>query len=243
MCVFRSLLATLLAAFLCVGASFGAVTKTDSGTPSSVLATAGTQLDLTTFTVTAGSSCLIAMLTTNNTITSPSLNWDNAGTPQAMTSAGSIQNTVRDQMFYLVNPTSGNKTLRATWTTSRIAVLGAIAFTGTDTTTCINTANTATNIATSAAPTVTVTSTAAGGTVAMCGTTTADPTGTTTFTQIYLRNGTNRGVASYGLGGTSNAHNFTASASIAWACMGVNVIAAVSCVPSLSLLGVGRCGI
>jgi hypothetical protein len=143
-----------------------AVSKTDSGTPNKPVS-AATSADLTTFTVTAGSTLLVAVLHTSANVSATSLTWDNGGTNQAMTPIIDTLSgaTIRQQMFIRINPTSGNKTLHAAWTTSSDAVLGAIAFSGTDTT-GYNSADNQTANAGAANQSLTITSTTDGATLA-----------------------------------------------------------------------------
>lgn len=95
-------------------------------------------------TVGAGATCLLALLTINeqNNTTPPAsvtVNWDNAGTPQAMTLLGSQEDGLGNCLvlaFGLLNPTAGNKQLTATWTGANVGVaLDAMSFAGGFTTT------------------------------------------------------------------------------------------------------------
>lgn len=200
--------------------SFAAVSKTDSGTNNHQAASAASN-DLTTFTVTAGSTCLVAILDTQGSVTATSVKWDNAGTPQTMTAAGNHASGIqRVEIFFLTNPTSGNKTLHAAWTTSRASVLAAIAFTGTDTTTCVKVADEVQSGATSTTASVTITSNTNGATVAGCDLN-SGATGNTQ-TQFFSNTASNDVYGSYALGGTSNVHSWTLTSG-AWNCVGVHV--------------------
>lgn len=69
----------------------------------------------------------------------PTVTWDNGGTNQAMTLIGVVTDTTningKTYLYGLVNPTTGNKTLAATWTTTSARfIVNAISFTGTATT-------------------------------------------------------------------------------------------------------------
>src|SRR2546428_12764173 len=86
-------------------------------------ANAVTTIDLTTFTVGSGSNrALVAQIAWGSGGGTPSgitLNWDQLGTPQAMTLIKTVTNgSLVVALYGLVNPTSGNKTLRASWTTA-----------------------------------------------------------------------------------------------------------------------------
>lgn len=86
-----------------------------------------TTLDLTTMTVGSGARrVLIALLSTNGTISNLTATWDYGVSNQKMGcfGGGSVW------MAVLASPVSGNKTLRFTWTTSRNALASAIAFSG-----------------------------------------------------------------------------------------------------------------
>ena len=136
--------------------------------------TAGaTSLDNTTLTIGAGATCLLVSLLFQEVFAVPSsisVRWDSAGTNQLMTLITERQsNDVNGhvQLYGLVNPTSGNKTLHAAWTTSVPAVLDAISFTG-GVTTSVATAfvRAATNAANSGAPTLSLTG--AAGNISAC---------------------------------------------------------------------------
>src|SRR6266704_349235 len=97
-----------------------------------------TTLSNNNLTVGSGSNrALIAVVTWVNTATptSPSANWDTAGTNQAMTQIGStIANgsDVHCALFGLVAPTSGAKNFTITWTNACGCYVDLIAFTGVD---------------------------------------------------------------------------------------------------------------
>lgn len=89
---------------------------------------------LTTLTVGTGlKRALIVALTLQPVATAISLHWDTAGTNQALTLIGSVTDTGSKAKLYLyglVAPTSGAKTLTASWTTSSDVVIAAGCFTG-----------------------------------------------------------------------------------------------------------------
>ena len=112
-------------------ASTGSGNTTDTG---SVLTVSNTHL-----TVGSGSNrALIAFLTLHNDTAPPSLAcaWDPSGTNQAMslisgTGFGSGSSSMYSAIFGLLNPTPGNKTLTASWSTSSMeSHLAAVSFTG-----------------------------------------------------------------------------------------------------------------
>ena len=106
----------------------------NANTTSEAFGSAITQLDLTSLTIASGSNrALLATLLLDSANDTPTLNWDNGGTPQAMTSIGFIAaGSGRLWFFGLIAPTTGNLTLRASWSTSQGAMLHAIAFEGVD---------------------------------------------------------------------------------------------------------------
>lgn len=134
-------------------------------TASATTNTAGaTTLNNANLTVGAGATCLLAVLVFQELSTVPSgeaVHWDSTGTNQAMTQIAA-QNSPnfngQVQLWGLVNPTAGNKTLSATWTNAVPAVLWAMSFTG-GVTTSVATAflNANTNSALSGAPTLALT--------------------------------------------------------------------------------------
>jgi hypothetical protein len=96
-----------------------------------------TSLTLSTLTVGSGSNraLLVVIGTNNNGETGMTVHWDSGGTNQAMTLIGSVADAATSSKLYLwglVNPTSGNKTLSASWTTACQAIIGAACFTGVD---------------------------------------------------------------------------------------------------------------
>ncbi len=136
--------------------------------------TAGaTSLNNANLTVGAGATCLLAVLVFQEEFLVPSgvaVSWDSTGTPQAMTQI--IAQNSQDfngqvQLWGLVNPTAGHKTLHATWTGSVPAVLDAISFSG-GVTTSVATAflNAAANFANGGTPTLSLTG--ASGNISVC---------------------------------------------------------------------------
>lgn len=101
-----------------------------------VTSNAVTSRTLTTLTVGAGANrVLVVALTLQGSATAPSVHWDSTGTNQAMTLITSqvVTGSVAKLWLYgLVAPTSGAKTLSATWTGSSDVTLAAGALTGAD---------------------------------------------------------------------------------------------------------------
>lgn len=122
----------------------------------------------------------------------------------------------------IVNPAAGANTLALAWTNTGDCYMGAVSFTGTDTSTGVNVADNTTTTQTTA---ITVTSSADGATVAVFGVNGSTPTvdQTKLWAEAPLNPG---GGASYALGGASNTHNFTGAGGSLQALAGVHVIAA-----------------
>lgn len=91
-----------------------------------------TSADLTTLTISGAltNPGLTAQVAWSGTVTSPSLTWDNGGSNQAMAAVpgAGATNTTRSEIWGLVNPISGNKTLHAAWTTARDISLQGISW-------------------------------------------------------------------------------------------------------------------
>lgn len=97
-----------------------------------------TTFDFTGITVGSGSNrALIYMIYFAGGAAVPTgitVNWDQLGTPQAMTSlkTQTLNTNELIAIYGLRNPTAGNKTLRATWTNAQTPTSDAISFTGVD---------------------------------------------------------------------------------------------------------------
>jgi hypothetical protein len=180
----------------------------------------GTALSTTGITVGASATCLVATLVFSGAVTSLTVTWNGVGMTQEPTvTSGAIIVYI----FRLVSPASGAQALAAAWTTARDLYLGAVSFTGTDTTTGVQVADntTATNVTAIAIPTGST-----GATVAVFGVDGATPTIDQT-TLWGVSNFGPGGGASYALGGTTtNTHNFTGAGGTVQALAGVHVIAA-----------------
>jgi hypothetical protein len=96
---------------------------------------AGTTFDYTGLTISGGlthSALLLIVSVENTSISGLAINWDQAGTPQAMTQIGTVGPSGGAQMFMfgLVAPTSGNKTARLPWTGSATVTVAGLSFSG-----------------------------------------------------------------------------------------------------------------
>lgn len=144
-------------------------------TATAATTTAGaTSLTNANLTVGAGATCLLAVIVFQEQLATPGTinvcRWDSAGTNQATTLVASIQSdntNLLTQFYALVNPTTGNKTLSASWTTSVPAVLNVMSFSG-GVTTSVATAfvRSGTNHALSGSPTLSLTG--ATGNISVC---------------------------------------------------------------------------
>lgn len=126
------------------------VTLNAAGTQAST--NLATSVTYTGLTIAAGSNLVLAVsivwLSTPGAITVA--NWDNAGTPQALGAAIQTATGVNGHVasvFGLVAPTTGNKTLQITWTSTTEYAVNCVAFNGADQTggaTTFSNSNTAT---------------------------------------------------------------------------------------------------
>src|SRR5262245_57991097 len=95
-----------------------------------------TTLDFTGLTIAAGSNiALVATLSWQGGVPSGiTVQWDPAGVNPSLSAitgaSASAASACGSALFGLVNPTTGNKTLRATWSGSFQAALSGVAFNG-----------------------------------------------------------------------------------------------------------------
>lgn len=120
-----------------VAAGGGGTVVLDAAGTSGLSGGGATTFDNTGLTVGTGTNrALTAILQFDNkSVSAVTMAWDPAGANQALTLIGTVSNAGangRTEVWGLVNPTSGNKTLRASWTTGSQAVIGAVAWTGVD---------------------------------------------------------------------------------------------------------------
>lgn len=113
----------------------------DAKTATATACTPGTTLTITNLTVGSGSNRALGMMISWLSGTVPTVtacNWDDAGTPQAMTLVASTNSangssSMATSIYGLVAPTSGNKNLKITWSSASVeAHAVAISFTGVD---------------------------------------------------------------------------------------------------------------
>lgn len=101
---------------------------------STVLGTTGISYTGLTVGASLTNGALVVGLVSDITVTSAAVVWDSGGTNQSMTVIGSTPNTLGGgavQFFGLVNPVSGNKTLKVTWNAVTAEMyIGAASWTG-----------------------------------------------------------------------------------------------------------------
>lgn len=187
----------------------------DANASAVVKTNGGTTLTLTGLTVGTGANrLLMAMLSFSaDPGAFTECNWDSAGTPQACTFLVTAGAARMSKMYYLIAPTSGNLSLKATWTNSVQAILNACSFTGVNQaggTTTFPTTPTTTGSGTTL--TVTVVSTTGRMTLASAAGGSGDILSIDTQTTLGLAHSASSGAqwgGSYGAGTASNAHTFT----------------------------------
>lgn len=183
-----------------------------------------TSITTSNLTIGSGSNrALVVQVVWSGSVTSAALNWDQLGTPQALTAiAGTLAtNTAVVQLWGLVAPTSGAKQLKASWTTAQDVIVNGVSWTGVDQTGGSTSFPHGTNGTTSGNPaTVTVTSATNNAVMAVHATATSSFTSVNN-TQTFLDNtpatvsgAGNRaaGAATVTLTGTMGAVNEYASA-------------------------------
>lgn len=229
--------------------SWGAVTFDAVGTS---VDTAGvTTKDLTTLTVGVGSNrALIAQACWTGVPTAISFSWDATGTPQTVvliSSGSTTGNRQTCEVAGLVNPTSGAKTLRATWTGSQEIIMQGVSWTGVDQTGGITSfPNRNLAAGTSNTPSITITSAIGNATMDAIANGTSFIMNSVSATQTYL----NHGATSLESGGSraAGASSVTMTASLAgsdqWIAVGTDIaavgaVAASVVCPSMGMLGIG----
>jgi hypothetical protein len=209
-------------------------------TATAATTTAGaTSLSNANLTVGAGATSLLAAIifqeqaATPGTINAPV--WDSVGANQPTTRVATIQSTNTNlliELYGLVNPTSGNKTLSCSWGTSVPAVLNLLSFSG-GVTTSVATAfvRSGTNFAVSGAETLSLTGAAGNISVCVAASVPANITSlTTTGSTSWF---TNNVVASAHVSASTapSATSITwtgAPTSTEWNIAGIDVVAAVA---------------
>lgn len=205
----------------------GTAPQTDGGSPTNTF-------DFTNQTVGAGSNrALLVVLTIQPFVsgapTGISATWDPAGANQAMTLIGTLNDTSTGnanvvQLWGLLAPTSGNKTLRVSWTNNCSYAVDTASYTGVDQTAVSTSfANFASAQGSGATASVTVTS--ATNNIVIANHATSTNTTATSGTQIYVGGLTNpRGAANYDTGAATVNMQAT-QASGGWASIGCDIVA------------------
>jgi hypothetical protein len=204
-------------------------------------ANGATSKDLTLLTITAGltNSALVAQVGFSlQTVSAVSLKWDNAGTPQSMAQiigANGTGSLARAELWGLIAPTSGNKTLHAAWTGASDVYLQGVSWSNVDqtggaTSFAHSTSNTGTTTGNGITHnTITITSAVGNATMdAAC----ADQGSynSTNQTQTYLDNvaTTISGAGGRAAGAATVTHTWNADSAAAnhWVSVGVDIVAA-----------------
>ncbi|MBZ5616228.1 MAG: hypothetical protein LAO23_19645 [Acidobacteriia bacterium] len=176
-------------------------------------------------TITAGltnPALVVFLAQTNNTVvTGLTVTWDSGGTNQAMTQLAHLQLGIADgYLFGLLNPTAGNKTLAASWTTASQFIVGSMSVSHASAF-----QNPTTNNGTSALETVTIAS-QANDMVATVFASTQNQTGGFNGTQVFLNNGGNiwTCAGSRNPGAASVTATANISVSAAWLAVAIDIV-------------------
>lgn len=204
----------------------------DAATTTPATGTASNTISLTTFTVGSGSKrYLVAGICWNPQANSiSSLAWDPSGTNQALTQITTVNVSGavgRCELWGLVAPTSGNKTLTATFSSSTTqVVMGAISFTGVNQTgnASPSTVVPATPVSgAGASPSITITSGTTHLTVS--GGADSDSTSATNKTQAWLNiSGAVGGFADYTTTGASSSTHTWSATSANYGLVGIDIL-------------------
>lgn len=203
----------------------------DANSAAATITAGATTIDLTNLTVSAGADrVLLATFLVGAAITGLTLDWDALGTPQSMTLLDSraLDASRSVYEFGLVNPTAGNLTLRASWTTSVAADLHATCFTGANQAGGASTFPIATQVSGGGSP-ATITITTASGNATYSSVVAGNSTfSTPNQNQGFVDNsGVPRGGSQYQLStGASETHSWATSP--AWAFLGTDIVASVA---------------
>lgn len=204
-----------------------------------------TSLNYTGLTIAAGSNlALVCTIGFEQNATSITLTWDSGGTNQAMTSVNSQKENTWNRYIYifgLLAPTTGNKTLAISWTTSSSGRVNCVAFDGVLQTSIATAFTDAVNANSNTAnPSQAITTSSGDATV--CGLMASNGPSAESQTLI-MRTSSGHGSSTYALStGSSDTHSWTLGA-ITWGLAGIRinqVSAGGSAVRSLSLMGVGQ---
>lgn len=135
----------LIPLLLCLLASPAWAVLARDAVSQNLKAAAGTTLDLThtaTGTATDGLLVVGCLVSTSGATTVTGVNWDQGGTPVALTQHVTLDATpgIRLDIWYLKLPSTGTKTVRVTTSSGQITMCHAITYTGADQTTPLGTA-------------------------------------------------------------------------------------------------------
>lgn len=201
----------------------------DSNATTDITGSGVTTLDLTTLTVGSGSNrALVAQVAFNlKTVSAVTVTWDPATTNQTVAQIVTANGTGTDgraDLYGLVAPTSGAKTLRVSWTSSSDVVLNAVAWTGVDQTGGVTSFPHSTSATgTSVTPSVTITSAVNNATMDCSANPAsglyASPSKTQTFSDF---NGNVVAGGSRAAGAASNTHSWTIT-SQPWVSVGTDI--------------------
>lgn len=183
--------------------------------------------DTTKLTVGSGlNRALVVQITTQASNTVTAVAWDQTGTPQPLTVIKSQQNATSlrsADLWGLVNPTAGNKTLRVTWTGGGRVIINATSYIGViqtgGTTTFPNSVAATGNSGTGSTGSITSTS----GDITVGVLAAAMSSATPTQTQLFFLSGVGSvdGAASEATTGTAT-HSWTIT-STQWAAVGTDI--------------------
>lgn len=195
-----------------------------------------TSVSLTTLTVGSGTNrALVVQLCWDTTSVPPagiSVVWDSGGSNQSCTliTSQAAPSFSGCALYGLINPVSGNKTLKASWTSGQRVYMQAVSWTGVDQTGGATSFPHATGAqGTSLTPAVTVTSATNNAVMAVFSgeRTMSAVTNTQTFLDNSLANSLT-GSGSRAAGAASVGSQCTVSSSTAWAACGCDILAAAT---------------
>ena len=221
-----------------------------NATADCVSATAQTSASCSTLTVGSGTNrALICQFVWNVAVSAVSATWDQAGAAQslALITGATGTNTVHAELWGLVVPVSGAKTLSLSWTTSAQVVINCLSYTGVDQTGGATSFPHGTSATGSATPTsVTVTS-ATNNAVVAAHVMTAGTITAVNNTQTYLDNtpATMSAAGNRAAGAATVTLTSTVSGGPpTWVAVGADVLAAgaAAAPPTRTLFGVGKAG-
>jgi len=197
----------------------------------------GTTLDLThtaTGTTTDGLLVVLCAVNTSGATVISGINWDQAGTPTALTQHVTFDPTVstRLDIWYLKLPSTGTKTIRVTTSIAQLTACHAITYTGVNQTTPLGTAVTHDVTPAATASTVDVTSAVGNFVIGVAGWTVAPTTETPGAGQTEIGTGNEQSGleerVSEEAGAATTTHSWTWVTAMNSALIGVSVNAAAA---------------